>query len=103
MCLRAWWLGHSHVLLNGHRNIAEGQDACVCLIDWPAHVLGYVCVCLQTVEMLMGLVKRKYRIGHIGDTSKHGDNAWDEPIAPMEEVTMGNLIYDRHDIDLFEV
>ncbi|KAG1672226.1 hypothetical protein FOA52_002927 [Chlamydomonas sp. UWO 241] len=55
-----------------------------------------------TVEMLMHMVKDGYRIAHIGDQNKHGSTEWDTALSQMEEVTMGNLVYDRQDINLFQ-
>uniref|UniRef100_A0A7R9VX54 Methyltransferase FkbM domain-containing protein n=1 Tax=Chlamydomonas euryale TaxID=1486919 RepID=A0A7R9VX54_9CHLO len=55
-----------------------------------------------TVEMLMALIKHGFRIGHIGDMNKHEGSDWDSQLGSLEEVTLGNLVYDRHDVDLWE-
>lgn len=44
-----------------------------------------------------------YRIGHIGDMNKFGGADYDSELNALEEVTKGNLIYDRHDVGLFKV
>jgi len=55
-----------------------------------------------TVQMLINLCNGGYRIHHIGDMHKHGANTWDQPLDPMEEITVTNLMYDLEDAARFK-
>lgn len=54
-----------------------------------------------TVQMLINLVKGGYRLGHLGDATKHISGGLSSSLPPMEEVTAHNLLYDLVDMELF--